>query len=112
MVRPPWPRLPVGARRHPACPGGPRSGPGSGHRHRPLRRPLGIRFGVDPARAMARRAQERGVSVARAVGERLPFRDGCFDCVLFVLTLCFARRPRPGLRKAGIQSSIVRGPLG
>lgn len=59
--------------------------------------PLGIRFGVDPAEAMARRARDRGVRVARAVGERLPFPDRCFDAVLIALTLCFFTSPAEAL---------------
>lgn len=59
--------------------------------------PLGIRFGIDPAEAMARRARDRGVRVARAVGERLPFPDRCFDAVLIALTLCFFTSPEEAL---------------
>lgn len=63
--------------------------------------PLGIRFGVDPAMAMARGARERGLTVVRAVGEKLPFRDRCFDRVLIALTLCFFRSSGRALREAG-----------
>lgn len=59
--------------------------------------PLGIRFGVDPAAAMVRRARERGVTAVRAVGEHLPFRPGCFDAVLIALTLCFFDSPETAL---------------
>lgn len=58
---------------------------------------LGIRFGIDPAEAMARRARDRGVRVARAVGEGLPFPDRCFDAVLIALTLCFFTSPAEAL---------------
>lgn len=59
--------------------------------------PLGVRFGIDPTEAMARRARDRGVRVARAVGERLPFPDRCFDAVLIALTLCFFTSPAEAL---------------
>lgn len=59
--------------------------------------PLGIQFGIDPADAMARRARDRGIRVARAVGERLPFPDGRFDAVLIALTLCFFTSPGEAL---------------
>jgi SAM-dependent methyltransferase len=49
--------------------------------------PLGVRVGVDPAPDMCRRALERGVAAVRAVGERLPFRDGVFDSALMVNVL-------------------------
>jgi len=51
--------------------------------------PLGIRFGVEPARAMRRLARRRGIGVVAAVAERLPFRDGSFDGALMVTTICF-----------------------
>lgn len=62
--------------------------------------PLGIRFGVDPAEAMARKARERGITVVRVIGGRLPFRDVCFDRVLIALTQCFVRSPERALREA------------
>ncbi len=51
--------------------------------------PLGIRFGIDPSRGMLNIAQERGLRVCQAVGERLPFRDEQFDLVLLVTVICF-----------------------
>jgi len=51
--------------------------------------PLGIRFGIDPSRGMLDIAQERGLRVCQAVGERLPFRDEQFDLVLLVTVICF-----------------------
>ncbi len=61
---------------------------------------LGEGYGVDPARAPLRLAAARGVRVVQAVGERLPFRDGCFGAVLVVVTLCFADDPALLLREA------------
>jgi SAM-dependent methyltransferase len=51
--------------------------------------PLGIRFGVDPSRAMSRLAKERGVEVLQCVAEALPFPDCLFDVALMVTTICF-----------------------
>ena len=51
--------------------------------------PLGMTIGVEPSEQMATKARNRGVSVVRAVAERLPFPDAAFDCVLMVTTICF-----------------------
>jgi SAM-dependent methyltransferase len=51
--------------------------------------PLGIRVGVDPAKAMGKLAMERGIEVRFGVGENLPCEDSSFDFVLLVTTICF-----------------------
>jgi SAM-dependent methyltransferase len=51
--------------------------------------PLGIRVGIEPSAAMRALARKRGVEVVDGVAESLPFRDGEFDCVLFVTAVCF-----------------------
>jgi len=51
--------------------------------------PLGVRFGIDPAGQMLGYARARGVNVARAVAEALPFADSVFDYALVVTTICF-----------------------
>ena len=51
--------------------------------------PLGIALGIEPAAAMARLAQARGMTVIAAVAEALPFADNYLDYVLMVTTLCF-----------------------
>ncbi|MCA1765047.1 MAG: methyltransferase domain-containing protein, partial [Desulfobulbaceae bacterium] len=51
--------------------------------------PLGIEFGVEPAKAMAERARAKNLQVVRAVGEALPFANAGFDKVLFVTSVCF-----------------------
>ena len=51
--------------------------------------PLGIRFGIEPSREMARMASSRGIPVAGGIAERLPLRDGCADLVLMVTAVCF-----------------------
>ena len=50
---------------------------------------LGIKYGVEPSRQMARIARSRDVAVCQALGERLPFRDAQFDCVVLVTVICF-----------------------
>ena len=51
--------------------------------------PLGIRIGVEPAKAMSKVAQERGLEVIDGVAEALPFKNEQFDFALMVTTLCF-----------------------
>lgn len=51
--------------------------------------PLGVRMGIDPARAVLDYAVERGISVVRGVAEALPFTDESFDYALSVTTICF-----------------------
>ena len=62
--------------------------------------PLGIRYGVEPSRALAARAAERGVEVVAGVAEALPFEDERFDYVLMVTTLCFLDDVRAAFREA------------
>ncbi len=60
---------------------------------------LKVEVGLDPARNMLLLARKRGVEVVRAVGEAMPFKDGCFDYVLMVVTLCFLERVKEVLRE-------------
>jgi len=62
--------------------------------------PLGIEFGVEPAKGMADMARQRGIRVIRAVGEFLPFRSASFHLALLVTTLCFLRDPQRALAEA------------
>jgi SAM-dependent methyltransferase len=62
--------------------------------------PFGIATGVDPARLLLPYATRRGIRVARAVGERLPFREGAFDYALIVTTICFVDDPAGTLTEA------------
>jgi len=62
--------------------------------------PLGIQMGVEPAAAMAVKAQRRGVKVYRAFAEALPFRCDSFDLVMMVTVLCFLRDPCLSLLEA------------
>jgi len=51
--------------------------------------PLGIRYGVEPSRAMREKARERGIKVIKGVAEALPFGEQEFDFALMVTTICF-----------------------
>ncbi|WP_457654225.1 methyltransferase domain-containing protein [Rhodocaloribacter sp.] len=62
--------------------------------------PLGIRYGVEPSRTLAAKAEARGVEVVAGVAEALPFEDERFDCVLMVTTLCFLDDVRAAFREA------------
>jgi ubiquinone/menaquinone biosynthesis C-methylase UbiE len=61
---------------------------------------LGIRYGVDPSKAMLAIACQRGVRGIPALGEYLPFRSAAFDYVAIIFTLCFVRDPRAVFREA------------
>jgi len=50
---------------------------------------LGIQTGIDPSRSMMRLARGRGLHVAGATAETLPFADATFDLCLVVTTICF-----------------------
>lgn len=75
--------------------------------------PLGVPFGVEPARGMATLAKRRGVKVCLARGEELPFRDGTFDTVLYITVLPFMEDPakalEEGIRVLKGQGEIVIG---
>jgi SAM-dependent methyltransferase len=84
--------------------------------------PLGVAVGVDPARSLLPYAARRGIRVAGAVAEHLPFRDAVFDYAVIVTTICFvddaarmlaeARRVlRPGGRVC-VGLVAREGPLG
>lgn len=63
--------------------------------------PLGIAIGIDPSLRMLEHARRRGIEVACAVAEALPFQDGVFDHVLIVTTICFVDTARTMLLEAG-----------
>jgi SAM-dependent methyltransferase len=60
---------------------------------------LGIRIGVEPAKAMADIARKRGIDVYEARAEALPFNDESFDFVLMVTTICFLENPLRALEE-------------
>ena len=55
--------------------------------------PLHIGFGVDPSKNMLQRARDIGPKVILASGEDIPFKDGIFDYVLIMVTICFVDDP-------------------
>jgi SAM-dependent methyltransferase len=62
--------------------------------------PLGLRVGIEPSRAMARLAIDRGVEVRFSVAEDLPCEDSSFDYLLLVVTVCFLDDVHLSLREA------------
>lgn len=62
--------------------------------------PLGIKYGVDPARNMLKKAEERGVKTRACSGERLPFKSGSFDYIAVIVTLSFVDDPAEVLKEA------------
>ncbi|BEQ13180.1 class I SAM-dependent methyltransferase [Desulfoferula mesophila] len=62
--------------------------------------PLGVRLGIDPARAMLSYAARRGVIVVQGVAETLPFADASFDYILSVTTICFVEDARAMMAEA------------
>jgi SAM-dependent methyltransferase len=62
--------------------------------------PLGVEFGIDPAVEMLGYARARGVSVACAAAEALPFAHDALDYALIVTTICFVDDARTMLQEA------------
>jgi len=61
---------------------------------------LNIDFGVDPSSEMLKKALGRGVRVAEATAEMLPFPSNCFGMVALIVTLCFLDDPAKALRES------------
>jgi len=61
--------------------------------------PLGIKIGVEPAKAMADISRKRGIDVRESRAEALPFDDESFDFVLMVTTICFLENPLRALEE-------------
>ncbi|RXA17233.1 class I SAM-dependent methyltransferase [Methanosarcina sp. MSH10X1] len=57
-------------------------------------------FGLEPVRAMARLAKQRGLEVVLGVAEFLPFKREQFDLVLIITALAFFENPNQALREA------------
>jgi ubiquinone/menaquinone biosynthesis C-methylase UbiE len=49
--------------------------------------------GLDPALTTLRLAESRGIKTVQGIGEKLPFDDGSFGCVLIIVTICFVENP-------------------
>jgi ubiquinone/menaquinone biosynthesis C-methylase UbiE len=62
--------------------------------------PLGISEGVEPAQAMRKIAQIRGLNIQNAQAENLPFSDNLFDFALMITTLCFVEKPLRAFQEA------------
>ncbi len=62
--------------------------------------PFGIKEGIEPAKAMAKLAEKRGITVYNAVAENLPFGENTFDYATIVTTLCFLQDPFKALQEA------------
>jgi tRNA-Thr(GGU) m(6)t(6)A37 methyltransferase TsaA len=56
--------------------------------------------GLDPSQAALLMAEKRGVQTVHGYGERLPFEDEVFGCILIIVTLCFVENPLDVLREA------------
>ena len=55
--------------------------------------PFGIMQGVEPAAAMRRVAETRGIHAVEGFAEALPSKDETFDFALMVTTICFVEDP-------------------
>ncbi len=60
---------------------------------------LGIEIGIDLSRKLLMKAKERGVEVILADAHLLPFRNGSFEEVYLIFTICFLRDPASVLRE-------------
>jgi len=61
---------------------------------------LNIPFGIDPAKESLKISHQRGVEVALAVGENLPFKNEIFDYLIMVISLSFLHDPKKALFEA------------
>lgn len=61
---------------------------------------LGIGLGLEPARAMAMLAKQRGLEVMLGIAEFLPFKREKLDVILIVTALSFFKDPNQALREA------------
>lgn len=61
---------------------------------------LGINIGLDPSGELLKLAKNRGASVLLGRGEGVPFKDGTFGAIFFVVTLCFVDSPSRALSEA------------
>lgn len=62
--------------------------------------PLGIAVGVEPSRAMAALARQRGIAVHAGIAEALPFADGEFAYAVMVTVVCFLDDVAQAFREA------------
>lgn len=64
--------------------------------------PLGFRYGLEPARAMAGIAEKRGIQTVLGVAEYLPFKKQSFDLILIVAALSLFTDPAQALREVSV----------
>lgn len=69
--------------------------------------PLRVDLGVEPSRAMLKRARGRGLPVVRGIAEALPLRDGRVGAAFLIVTICFLDDPLAALRE--IRRAIASG---
>ncbi len=61
---------------------------------------LAVKFGLDPSFNMLKLSKKRRIKVVQGEGEILPFKDGTFNFVLIVVTICFISKPLRVLKEA------------
>ena len=61
---------------------------------------LEIEFGIDPSARVLEIARKREVKVKKAMGEKLPFKEGSFGAVFLLFTFCFVDDPQKVISEA------------
>ena len=61
---------------------------------------LGIEYGVEPSKEMAKLAENRGIKVKIGTAEDVPFEDERFDTVLLSTVLSYADAPEKAVKEA------------
>jgi hydroxymethylpyrimidine/phosphomethylpyrimidine kinase len=61
---------------------------------------LGIEYGVEPSKQMAKLAEKRGIKVKIGAAEDVPFEDERFDTVLLSIVLSYADDPKKAVKEA------------
>jgi hydroxymethylpyrimidine/phosphomethylpyrimidine kinase len=61
---------------------------------------LGIEYGVEPSKEMAKLAEKRGINVKIGIAEKVPFADEKFDTVLLSTILSYVDDPQKAVNEA------------
>jgi len=61
---------------------------------------LGVEIGIDASLDMLKIAKKRKIEVVRGDAHNLPFKNSTFDCLLFIVTICFLDNPIKALNEA------------
>jgi len=61
---------------------------------------LGVEYGVEPSKEMAKLAEKRGIKVKVGTAESVPFGDEKFDMVLLSTVLCYVNDPQKAVKEA------------